>query len=116
MATSKTLVALAAAGLPSIEVYKADLATPVEFEAMRFWVQGELTRIQNTSYSTEEAVKVLAQAIEGLQGGGGGADGAPGAPGRDGVDGRGVQVFKGPDGAVPGGAQPGDVWLVEECS
>lgn len=87
----------------SIEVYRANFATPSDLVALRFWAQNEYNRIQSGFASTEEAVTLLASSLteliqaldelatEGtLQGppGAPGLQGAPGPAGEDGQDGR----------------------------
>lgn len=87
----------------SIEVYRANFATPSDLVALRFWAQNEYNRIQSGFASTEEAVTLLAAslteliqaldelAVDGsLQGpqGDPGLQGAPGPAGEDGKDGQ----------------------------
>lgn len=92
----------------AIQVYRAAFATPVSLEAMRFWLQGELDRIQADSLSTDEAIKALASAIVG--GGAEGPQGPAGVPGEAGADGVGVTVYQ--QTSEPSGARPGDIWFV----
>lgn len=93
----------------AIEVYKADFATPETFDAMRFWLQGELNRIQAGFISTDEVIKILAGAIGEPEDGAEGPQGPQGEQGEQGEPGRGIAVFKQPE--EPSGALAGDVWF-----
>lgn len=110
---NKSLALLANTQQNAIEVYKADFATPSELDAMRFWLQKELNRVQGGFISTDEAVKILASELLTLSEGG--TQGPAGVRGRDGANGaagRSVTVYQ--QEAEPSGANPGDIWLVEE--
>ena len=80
---------------PAIDLYRANDATPETFEEFRFWITNELNRIQAMGISSDEAVLILAQAIEAIEstdcectGGEQGPAGPAGPAGRDGVDGQ----------------------------
>jgi hypothetical protein len=76
----------------AIELYRADFATPQTLEAMRFWAQTELNRIQSGFSSTDDVVRLLAKAlsevIASIEEGGSTEPGAPGAPGDPGEPGQ----------------------------
>lgn len=113
---NKTLSLLANPQQNAIEVYKADFATPSDLDAMRFWLQKELNRIQFTSISIDEAVKIIATQLLALADGGTqGPAGANGTDGADGAPGRSVSVFKSNASSEPAAALPGDVWIVTDC-
>lgn len=112
-AALRTLAALNREDSSAIELYRADWATPKDLEAMRFWAQGELNRIQSGFSSTNEVIRTLSgilrdilsqlDAVEGAEGEKG-DDGAQGEPGRS------VQVFQ--QSNDPGSqALEGDFWI-----
>lgn len=97
----------------AIELYRANFATPQDLEAMRFWAQGELNRIQSGFASTDEVIKTLSgilrdilsqlDAVEGQEG-------EKGETGAKGDSGRTVQVFQ--QSNDPGlQALEGDFWI-----
>ena len=94
----------------AIEVYKADFATPDNIEGLRFWLQGELNRIQAGFISTDEVLKLIASAI--LDDGGEGTEGPIGPQGPAGEDGRSIQVYQQQN--EPADAIAGDIWFKTE--
>lgn len=82
----------------SIEVYRANLATPEDIPTMRFWVQSELVKIQSGFVSADEVLTALSALLDELVETGG-LKGDPGGNGRDGQDG-----IDGADSTVPGPA------------
>lgn len=90
---------LTSANNSAVVVYRATFATPQDIPSMRFWLQGELDRIQTGFFSTDEAVKTLADAVVALEVEGG-TPGEAGPPGPQGLQGPpGPQGPAGPAGA-----------------
>lgn len=96
----------------AVEMYRASLATPETLDAMRFWVQNELKRIQQGFRSADERIRDLgdAEGVEGPEG----PQGITGATGADGEDGRGIMVFQQSFTPSETESMPGDVWFVTE--
>lgn len=94
-----------------IEVYRADFATPENFESMRFWIKGELDRIQSGFFSTDEKLKELVDQI-GDSSGQECVECPQGDTGPKGDAGEGITVYQ--QTTEPASASPGDVWFVTE--
>ena len=62
----QTLAGLLSTDKAAIEVYIANFATPQTLEAMRFWVQGELNRVQKGFTSTDTVVKLIATVVRNI--------------------------------------------------
>ena len=97
----------------AIELYRADWATPQDLEAMRFWAQGELNRIQSGFSSTDEVIKILSGILGDIIGkidNVEGSEGEKGDQGPPGEAGRASRVFQQPND--PGcQAFAGDFWI-----
>jgi hypothetical protein len=109
----RTLAALTRENSSAIALYRADWATPENLEAMRFWAQGELNRIQTGFASTDEVIRTLSGILRDILGGLDeieGAQGPAGPKGSQGEPGRVPRVFEQPtDPAAQ--AEPGDFWI-----
>lgn len=108
-----TLARLNRENTSAIELYRADWATPETLEAMRFWAQGELNRIQSGFASTDEVIRTLSGILRDILSDLDAVEGTPGPQGPSGPQGesgRVPRVFEQPtDPAAQ--AEPGDFWI-----
>lgn len=54
-------------GTTTIEVYRANQAAPLDWEALRFWTLQELVKIQSSFTSTDEVIRALRALIGTLE-------------------------------------------------
>jgi hypothetical protein len=117
-----TLARLQRENSSAIELYRAGYAVPNDVEGLRFWVQGELDRIQSGFSSADETITILASAIQAVitatdeagdsvLKGEKGDKGDPGEPGQDGV---GNQVYI--QNTQPNPSNEGDIWIKTAAS
>jgi hypothetical protein len=118
-----TLARLQRDNSSAIELYRAGYAVPNDVEGIRFWVQGELDRIQSGFSSADEVITILASAIQAVitatdsetgESALKGEKGDKGDPGQDGQDGVGNQVYI--QNTQPNPSNEGDIWIKTAAS
>jgi hypothetical protein len=87
----------------TIEIYRANIANPQDLSATLFWLKNELVSIQRSSFSTEDVIRKLQEAIATIEAGGAKGDkGDKGQAGSKGAPGESIKGDKGDPG--PSGA------------
>tara|TARA_R110000851_G_scaffold40320_2_gene101741 strand:- start:3609 stop:6203 length:2595 start_codon:yes stop_codon:yes gene_type:complete len=84
----------------TIEIYRANIANPQDLSATLFWLKNELVSIQRSSFSTEDVIRKLQEAIATIEAGGAKGDkGDKGQAGSKGAPGESIKGDKGEPGA-----------------